>query len=363
MSLTRVDLRNADADALARAVTAAAAAIAADRLVVLPTETVYGAAADPRRASSVARLVELKGRQPEQPFTHHIANLGDADVLAPSLPRSARRLAARYWPGPLTLVVPARDGGEVGLRLPAHDFARRVIAAVGPSLYLTSVNRTGDPPLITPDAIVAGFGSGLDLLCDAGPPPLKLSSTVVRVAAGGIDVLREGILTRNEILAVAAANVVFVCTGNTCRSPLAEAMALHLAAERLGVAPAEVQRRGLRFVSAGLAVAFGDPASDGALAVAAEVGCDLEGHVAQPLTLEVVQQAARVYCMTAAHAARVLDLAPDAADKVTTLRPDGMDIGDPYGGSLELYRQTRNEIARALAARWDEIAALAAFDA
>jgi protein-tyrosine phosphatase len=363
MAVERVDLKNAGADVVARAVTKAVRAIAADELVVLPTETVYGAAADPSRPSSVARLVRLKGRPPDQPFTHHIADPEDALDLAAPFPAAARRLAARYWPGPLTLVVPARSGGEIGIRLPAHDFARRVIAAVGPSLYLTSVNRSGEPPLVTPDAIAAGFGGEIDLLCDAGPPPLKLSSTVVRVQVAAqrttaIEVLREGILTRDEVLAVAAATVVFVCSGNTCRSPMAEALARRLAAERLGVEPHEVAARGLRFASAGLSAAFGDPASEGATTAAAEAGCSLDGHVAQSLTPELLVQAARVYCMTAAHVARIHAVWPDAADRVTTLAPDGHDIADPFGASLPTYRQVRDEIAQAISARWPEIAAL-----
>ncbi|MEZ5965756.1 MAG: Sua5/YciO/YrdC/YwlC family protein [Planctomycetota bacterium] len=358
MALQRVDLRNADPDHLARAARLAAEAIAEDRLVVLPTETVYGVAADPRRPSSVARLVGFKGRPDAQPFTHHVAEIADAERLAAPLSAPARRLAARYWPGPLTLVVAARDGGDVGIRLPAHDFARRVIAEVGSSLYLTSVNRSGEAPLVTPDAIAAGFRDQLDMLCDAGPPPLKLSSTVVRLGRGSIEVLREGILTRDEVLAVAATTVLFVCTGNTCRSPLAEVLARRLAAEHLGVEPHAVAERGLRFVSAGLAAAFGAPASEGATLVAAEVSCNLDGHVAQPLSREQVQQASRVYCMTDAHAARVRALAPEAADRVTTLRPDGGDVADPFGGSTAQYRSTREEIAHALAARWEEIADL-----
>jgi len=359
MPLQRVDLRNAEAEVLAGAVATAARAIAADALVVVPTETVYGVAADPRREASVQRLVALKGSPNDRPFTHHIATLEDAACLARPLPAPARRLTARYWPGPLTLVVPARAGGEVGLRMPAHDFARRVIAAVGPSLYLTSVNRAGEPPLVTPDAIAAGFGDAIDLLFDTGPPPLKVSSTVARIAGHRIEVLREGILTRDEILAVAAATVVFVCTGNTCRSPLAEALARRLAADRLGVEPHEVATRGLRFVSAGLAATFGEAASEGALMAASEVGCSLTGHASQGLTPELVDQAAVVFCMTAAHAARVVALVPAAATKVTTLRPDGDDIADPFGGSPALYRQARDEIVQSLNARWPELAALA----
>ncbi len=358
MAFVRLDLRNADPDAMSRAVQRAVQLINHDALVVLPTETVYGVAADPRRASSIARLIELKGRPDAQPFTHHIAAADDVTHFAAPLSRAAQRLATRYWPGPLTLVLPDRDGAEVGLRLPAHAFAQRVIAACGKSLFLTSVNRSGEPALLTPDAIAAGFCDRIDLLCDDGPPPLQLSSTVVRVRTQGIEVLREGILTRDEVLATAAATVLFVCTGNTCRSPMAEVLARKLAAERLGLEPTALINHGLRFVSAGLAAGFGEPASEGALGAAAEVDCNLEGHVAQPVTRELIAQAARVYCMTSSHLARLRNLAPDAGDKLDVLRLDGSDVDDPYGQSLAQYRQARDEIGGTLTARWNEIAAL-----
>jgi protein-tyrosine phosphatase len=358
MPLSRIDLRQAAPQAVQRFVAAASHAIQHDALVVLPTETVYGLAADPARPSSVARLLAWKGRPDAQPFTHHLARAADATALAAPLSRAAQRLAARYWPGPLTLVVADRQGGEVGLRVPAQAFTQQVIAACGKSLFLTSVNRSGAPPLLTPDAIVAGCSDSLDLLYDDGPPPLQLSSTVVRVTRDGMQVMREGILTQAEVFATGAATVLFVCTGNTCRSPMAEVLARRLAADKLGVEPGAVLARGLRFVSAGIGAAFGEPASEGAVAAAAEVGCDLDGHVAQPLSAELVAQAERVYCMTTSHAARVRARVPEAGDKVQLLRRDGTDVGDPFGQSLVHYRQARDEIGAALRERWDEIAGL-----
>lgn len=358
MAFTRIDLKHADADALAIAIAKASSAIRADGLVVLPTETVYGVAADPSRPSSVAKVLELKGRPPDQRFTHHLAAASAAAQFAAPLSRPAQRLASRYWPGPLTLVVPGREGRDLGLRVPAHEFTRQVIAACGKSLYLTSINRHGEPPLITPDAIAKGFGERLDLLCDAGPPPIKLSSTVVRVVDGQIEVLREGILTRDEVLATASATVLFVCTGNTCRSPMAEELARRAVAKRLGLEPQTLAARGLRFASAGIAAGFGDPASEGAMAAISEIGGELGAHVSQPLSPDMVLHAERIYCMTASHAARVRAIAPEAAEKVTLLRADGLDIADPFGGSLSRYRQARDEIAQALQARLAELSEL-----
>jgi protein-tyrosine phosphatase len=119
-----------------------------------------------------------------------------------------------------------------------------------------------------------------------------------------------------------------------------------------------VATKGLRFVSAGLAAGFGEPASPGAVSAAAEMGCNLDGHVSQPLQLDALPHVERVYCMTAAQVDRLRSARPDLAAQVTTLRPDGEDLTDPFGMDVALYRQTRDEIARALADRWPEIAAL-----
>jgi tRNA threonylcarbamoyl adenosine modification protein (Sua5/YciO/YrdC/YwlC family) len=235
-------------------------AIREGKVVALPTETVYGLAADPADPASSERIRALKERPADLVFTHHIASAADLAAFAPAVPKRVQQLCDRYWPGPLTMVVPTGEGESVGLRVPSDDFTTAVIRAFGSSLYLTSVNRSGEPPLTSPDEIEAEFGDRIDLLYDVGDPPLRQASTVVRwipstvdPELGELEILREGTLTAEDLHGTTSRRFLFVCTGNTCRSPLAEALARRAAARRLGTSDARVAAHGLVFESAGVA--------------------------------------------------------------------------------------------------------------
>ncbi|MFY9343984.1 MAG: Sua5/YciO/YrdC/YwlC family protein [Planctomycetota bacterium] len=345
------DLKTADRARLLRDVVEA---LRAGGLCVLPTETVYGLAVLPSHAAAVAKCRALKGRGGEQPFTWHLARSSDVRHLATTIPANVERLLARYWPGPLTVILPGRDGGDVGLRVPAHDFTRDVIAACGEGLWLSSVNRHGEEPLRDGPAIARAFGGELAMIVDDGPSPIGLASTIVRATGPRLEVLREGILTGPEVLHTAATLVLFVCTGNTCRSPLAAGWAAELTAQKLGVRRDDVLAHGYWFASAGTSTLDGMPASDGSLAAGAEAKLGLERHQSQALTPELVERAARIYCLAQGHRRAILAEHPDAASKVAMLRPDGLDVADPYGRELPVYRRTRDEIRAAVAARLPE---------
>lgn len=351
MPCERRDLRTADRQRLCDEV---AALLRAGQLCVLPTETVYGLAVLPSRADAVARARAAKGRDAAQPFTWHVARRADAARFWPRIPAGIDRLLDRYWPGPLTVILPDRHGGTAGARLPAHDFTRAVIEACGEPLWLSSVNRTGEPPLLDAPAIVGAFGDHVALVVDDGRSPIGMASTIVRQLERRLEVLREGILTADDVLRTAARLVLFVCTGNTCRSPLAEVLARDAAARALGVPPAEVLAHGLMFASAGTSTLDGMPASDGSREAAHEAGLDLAGHSSTALTPELLERASFVYCLAAGHRRAILAEMPEVAEKVAVLRPDGLDIADPHGRDLQVYRRTRDEIRAAVEARVGE---------
>jgi len=152
--------------------------------------------------------------------------------------------------------------------------------------------------------------------------------------------------------------VLFVCTGNTCRSPMAEVLARDAVARALDVPPDRVLARGLLFLSAGTGTLDGMQASEGSVQALQQRGLDLTAHRSRSLTQQLCARATRIFCMSASHRDAVLDLAPDAAPKTELLRPDGRGIADPYGGELADYCRARDEITAALGERRRELLAL-----
>ncbi|NBW96901.1 MAG: low molecular weight protein arginine phosphatase [Planctomycetia bacterium] len=149
--------------------------------------------------------------------------------------------------------------------------------------------------------------------------------------------------------------VLFVCTGNTCRSPMAETIFRQLVAERLGCRPDQVEQRGVVVASAGIAAWGGGAASSGAIEAMREIGADLSAHESQPVTESLVRQADVIWTMTAAHRAAVLAQFPEAGGRTAVLSPDRLDVLDPIGGPVATYRKCAEQIRQHLIARLDTI--------
>jgi len=332
-------------------------------LVALPTETVYGLAARADAPQALERLQRLKGTKGARGLTWHVANRDAVERFEPLRPL-ARRLAARYWPGPLTLVLQGvlegMEGiaheGWTGVRLPAHQTTQGLIEALDFPVCLTSANPSGEAPATDADRIEELFGAGLALIVDAGPSRLGEASGVLRLGPGSFELLREGLLPVDDLRRTAGLEIGFCCTGNTCRSPMAEALARHLLAERLGVAgedeAANIAHFGFEISSFGVLAPPGAPASDAAVEVMAGRGISLRGHRSRPATPELVRELDLVYCLTQAHldALRAL-LPPGRAKKLALLDPEGRDIPDPIGGSVEVYRECSEVIEEAMKKR------------
>jgi L-threonylcarbamoyladenylate synthase len=190
----------------------AAEALRAGHLVILPTETVYGLAADAANAAAIARIFEAKGRPRFNPLIAHVTDRAMAERIAP-LPPLAARLAEAFWPGPLTLVVPYGGGGAVcdlaragldtvALRAPAHPLAQAVITAFGGPVCAPSANRSGRPSPTTYADAMEETGAAAAVALDGGPCTVGLESTVVAVLEDEVRLLRPGGLERAAIEAV-----------------------------------------------------------------------------------------------------------------------------------------------------------------
>jgi len=183
-----------------RAVDAAAAALEKGEAIVLPTDTVYGVAALPGRED---RLRELKDRPASVPIAVLVAGVEQAESAAGQrLPAAAQRLAERFWPGPLTVVVPGPGGATVGVRCPDYGFVLRLAARVGP-IATTSANRHGEPtPATAAEAAAALAPPGPALVLDGGSCG-AVASTVVDVLGAQPRVLREGAIAAADVIACA----------------------------------------------------------------------------------------------------------------------------------------------------------------
>ncbi|AQR63502.1 threonylcarbamoyl-AMP synthase [Brevundimonas sp. LM2] len=191
---------------------AAVAALRAGALLILPTETVYGLAADAGQAEAVARIFEAKGRPRFNPLIAHVADAESAEAIA-VFDDAARTLAAAFWPGPLTIVAPVRPGervcdlaraglDSVAVRVPGHPVARAVLAAFGGPVVAPSANRSGRPSPTTFADAVEETGASAAAALDGGPCAVGVESTVVSVLDGRVALLRPGAVTRDQIEAL-----------------------------------------------------------------------------------------------------------------------------------------------------------------
>jgi protein-tyrosine phosphatase len=355
-----IDVRNAEdaRDVIHRAVQA----LAEGRLVAFPTETVYGIGASACHGEAIERLLALKQRKQNTPFAIAIKSAEEAIDFVPDMSPLARRLARRCWPGPVTLVVdshhpdglaaqlPARvreavsPNGTIGLRVPANEILLDVLRMLAGPIALTSANRHGEPEAATAEEVARSVGDNVDLILDDGPCRYGQPSSVVRVYENRFEVLREGVVAEGTLKRLASTLVLFVCTGNTCRSPMAELLMRQRFAQQQKCRVDELEDRGFLVRSAGIAAAAGSPASSESVAIMREQGLDLGKHESQPLTEQLVRHADLILTMTAGHSQTIVDRWPGAADRTQMLLPEQIDVVDPIGRAVDDYRRCAEQI-------------------
>ena len=171
-------------------------------LVAFPTETVYGLAADATNPQAIERLNAVKGRPPDKPYSLHLYEQAQVLAFVGEIPPLARRLMDRFWPGPLTIVLAAKDG-SIGFRLPSHPVAQAFLRACRRPVAAPSANRSGAPPPTDVSEVLVALDGRVACVLDAGPTPLGRESTVVSVIGDRMQVLREGAIAAEALRAVA----------------------------------------------------------------------------------------------------------------------------------------------------------------
>lgn len=327
-----------------------AAVLEAGELVIFPTETVYGVGTRADSAAATQRLRDAKGDRGTKPFSRLVSSASAALRIAGPVPTTAFRLMQTVWPGPLTLVVPdpAAPGTYVGLRCPDHRVAQDLAALQRAGLASTSANLSGQPPPSTAAEALANLGDAVSIVLDAGPTTMQTASTVVRIDEHNVStVLREGAFAPAQIATAQFTQILFVCTGNTCRSPLAEVFMRRRLAQALKVDESELRRLGFVVQSAGTGAFGGSPPSEGSVIAARERGCDLSRHVSQPVTSELLAATDMVFGLTRRHVTAVQQWMPGRVNRAEPIDGTG-DVSDPIGGSIDQYRETAGQIEAAV---------------
>lgn len=355
-----IDVRRADdqRDVVHRAVQA----LAEGGLVAFPTETVYGVAASALNDAAVTKLLSVARPPADEPLALVLKSLEEALDYVPTLPPLAERLARRCWPGPITLaltdsheaslirqlpavthqaVVPA---GTIRLRVPAHDLIRHVLEMTAGPLVIASTPRTGPGDATTAQDVLAAFGRQVDLVLDDGPSKYGQPPSVVQMSNDSYSLLQAGVVTDTHLRQLMKLIVLFVCTGNTCRSPMAEMLMKKRLAERLNCGVGELEERGILVASAGLAASGAGRASPAAVEVIRGRGLDLGQHESQPLSERLVRFADLILTMTRGHRDSILQHWPDAAARLRLVCHDQRDVSDPIGGPLEMYVHCADQI-------------------
>lgn len=256
----------------------AADLLRAGGLVAFPTETVYGLGANALDAAGVGRVFAAKGRPATNPLIVHVADRDQAVALTPEWPPAADRLAAAFWPGPLTLVVTktaavpsvvSAGGPTVAVRVPAHPVASALLRAAGIPVAAPSANRSGELSPTTADHVRRSLGDRVDLLIDGGPCPGGLESTVVDVSGPGVRLLRAGLISVAQLEAVVGPVAVGAAVSGPLPSPgmLTRHYSPRTAIE-LATTAEEADFLVNLYETAGLKVARYNPPSDPAAAAA-----------------------------------------------------------------------------------------------
>ncbi len=327
----------------------AAAIIQRGGIVIFPTETVYGLAADVGNAQAVDRLRRIKRRSDGKPFSIMV-DQKDAFAQYSSYKKTdVFKLIDRYWPGPLTVIVPGiSEQSSVGMRVPDHPVALALLRILRCAIAAPSANIEGCPPPATCQDALKDFGGAVDAAIDAGPVRYGLSSSVVDFCQAAPVVVRQGVITQADVdETVHKKTVLVVCTGNSCRSVMAEYALRHKMRDR----------KDIDVLSAGTSVFVTAMASSGALQILTRRGIDARRHRSQPVSAILLRKSDLILAMTRRHRDVIIQMAPDVANRTYVLNeflggstgaPDSLDIADPMGQDERAYEECFQTIDAAL---------------
>lgn len=336
-------------------------------VIAFPTDTVYGIGGDAFLEESIEKIYRIKRRKRRKPLVLFVGTKEELREYVELLPKAGEKLIDSYLPGPLTLILRASDRaparlvfkGTIGVRIPALPLVLSLLKRYGRPLATTSANLTKAKPSLSAAEVSSSLRGEVDLILDGGRSKSPTASTVVDISTHPPTLLRKGMISMLSLEKVMgheialgrrlSFNLLFVCTANCCRSPLAEGLFKKLMPDRLS--------RRVRVKSAGTAAFNGSPASQLAVQVGREVDIDISSHRSQAVNAKLLNDADLILVMEPPHRDRLLEWLPEAGDKIDFLKTVGRkpasqqetQLADPVGCPIDSYRKCVQEIEDSLA--------------
>lgn len=323
-------------------------------LVIIPTETVYGIAANMLNKKAIERLYAAKQRPKEKSFSLHIDTKEKVEDFCRDIPIAAYKLIDKFWPGPLTLILNSKNingaqGRTIGIRMPDDETALRLISAANVPVACPSANISGEPAPVDFQEAIKDFNGLVDFAVDAGKTKLGVQSSVVDLTFEPLRILREGAIKKEELEEAARKKtVLFVCTGNSCRSVMAKGL--------LEKKIKEKSRRDIEILSRGIMISGGLGATNEVRELLKREGVDVSSHHSQRVSKEIIRKSDIILVMEKLHEAKILQLAPEAKNRLFLLKEfakisantGDLGIPDPIGKPFEFYEHTFDVIKEAV---------------
>lgn len=365
------EILNIDSNKPARDLTTRCAeTIDSGGLIAIPTETAYTIAckAAPEPLDKINRILH----HPDD-LTLHIGTKQKLKNFVPSLRLRQKKLIKNFWPGPLTVIFHLSESqvksmmpkltpqtakilykdNNIAVRCPDNAVAADILNKCKNPVVAAPVIIEGQPAS-SAKQITKAFQDQLDIIVNSTQPDSKNTCTVVKSTPEKIEIIRQGVIPEDDITELSKIDILFVCTGNSCRSPMAEGIFSHLIAQKFNCGVDEVENFGYKIASAGTMGISGLPVSPEAVIACAAKGIDISMHKSSALTQKRIENADLIFAMTRDHLNNIISMAPEARQKSYLLSRTG-DISDPIGKGQDQYYKCAEQIESALKERMSEL--------